>query len=363
MSRQESLFRTLLTIATPEEVALLAILYTDHTTRRAVASRDTRMLSRVYRVNLYSYEDRLKEDYGVFFRNQPGRFEIVQSNKVIFAIEDDCLGAAGNAVSLMLGERDDTSLPVNYPMAVAGKYRAPYHDIIARVDVQGLLRVSAQILQQWPNTAASVGDFSKAAAALPDAGDAQLCAIVNHVAAFVTHLRSYARDCVVEDASRTGNTITVSELFASGKAARRGWTVVPGPPTEGSESDSDSPPDADYFTKAERSLCRLVLKPLQYERKTDDEGEYYVVAKRSVFSYVDSAHIVFPPLPTWEIPQAVASPQHGISPVHARSAVAPATQGSFPAAAQIVLDYRRVDMNKFADVRDDLLRGGLSPAS
>lgn len=349
-----------MTIATPEEVALLAILYTDHTTRRAVASRNTRMLSRLYRVCLYSYEDHLKEEYGVHLQNQPGRFEIVQNNKVVYAVEDDYLGSVGNAVSLMLGERDRTPLPVNYPTAVSGKYRASCHDVVARIDVEGLLRVSGQISNNWPLTAPAVGDFSKAAAALPNADDTQLCAIINHAAAVFTHLRSVAGDCVVEDASRTGNVMTVAQLLSSGSIAKGGWTVVPGPVSEDTGSDSDSAPEVGCFSKAERKLCRLVLKSQQYERKRDDDGEYYVAAKRSAFSYIDSAHVVLPPLPAWEVLAVQGTPQSGVSPVHTRSTAACAPSGSYPAAVQIVLDYRRVDMNRFADIRGDLLRGGLS---
>lgn len=160
MSASNNLFHRISILATPEELSLLAVVYNDHFTRTALAARDMKALSRVYQVSIYSYEDHLKEKYGVIFRNRPGRFEVIQNNKPIYSVPDDVLGTCGNAAVLALKKRDNCPIAAHYPSAMSGKYRPAPDDVLALVDVQALSQVHEQILERWPAASQAVEEMT-----------------------------------------------------------------------------------------------------------------------------------------------------------------------------------------------------------
>lgn len=358
MSRAETILRQLSTFATSEEIALLAILYSDDTTRRALQDGDMHTLAKVYQVTLYCYEDSLKEQYGVIFRNQPGRFEVVQGNRPVMAVEDDYLGSCGCAVTLLLKERDDSRLPVSYVTAVSGRYRADTDHILAQVDALGLNSVLPQLGKKFPILLAQISELSALLADHDSTADRR--ALVNSLATVFTLLRSARKDVMVEYKDRTARVVTLAELLSTRCSPADDYLTVVPCPAESSDSESEEDVAPGKFSKYERKMCRAVLKSAGYVKHEDGEGEYYVRPERSVFSFIGSKYVEIPPLPEWTTPSAPSTPQRGIEPAQPTAVVVRPPTTSYAQAVRLVMDYKSVDMNKYKDVKALLVAGGLN---
>lgn len=362
MSASDNLYRIVSSFATPKELCLLAVLYNDRFTRTALAARDMKALQKFYQISLYSYEDRLKEKYGVIFRNRPGKFEVVQGNRVIYGVPDDDLGACGNAVVLALKERDNCPIPAHYPTAVGGKYRPDPDDVLANVDLEGLFRVSGQVRRGWPLAIPAVTTFEECMKTpREEQGDFYGYELVNAVAQIYTVLRGTGRECLYEDSARTSTVCTVAELVGARPKSAEDITIVPATHTGGS-TDSDSEPEqveAGRFSKAERKLIKMLFRPKGYEKHADDVGEFYVQKRKSLFALIGSKFIDFGELPIWAEIDTPGSPQRGLD--MAGPAPKPSAQCSaYSKACGLIMDYKGVDMNRHKEVRAQLVQGGLS---
>lgn len=361
MSEAENLYQHLFTFATPDEIAALAILYNDDFTRRALEDRDMKALTRVYQVGLTFYEDRLKDNYGVIFRNSPNKFQVIQNNKPVLTVEDDHLGSVGNAIALMLKERDGTVLPVAYTTAASSKYRPAPADVYSMVNLDALNGVSKQIAKQWPVLTKQMAKYSTLCnVPASDRTPEYEGEFVNLLCEIYTYLRSLSVDALVDFDSRTSACKSLPELFTAGMKLPDGLTVIPSAPAS---SDSDEEEVAEgHFTRAERKMAKMILKPLGFVKCTDKDGEYFVKSRVSLFSFVGSSFISIPALPEWGpvsrcvIPPASVS-QPVVDPINETDFAA---SSAYPGATSLIRDYHKVDMNKFKEIRCLLVQGGIS---
>lgn len=339
--------------ASPAELDILGLLLADSCVNSALRDADKPMLQRVLGVSVMSFEDMIKERHGVVFRNYTGHFEIVQNKETILKTEDDVLGSVGTSIVQRAMQRAGTTLMSYY---LSGKRsRESLQDIATAIDREGVSNALEQLEAAYAPTKKAVqklkGIATRAAnLPLPDEckGDDDRAVWYEYLSALTvlfTQLRTNPAPIYVQDRRVTGQVTTVALAIKS----RLDLTALV------------FRSKASQFSKTELGMFEMLdLGEPDYvvvQHPVDDvPTDHLVKAARDVFSYIGSQYQEPMGIPDWteptiRPPTVPTAPARIMSPTHRPCDKEPES---------IIRDYFGVDMNKFKDVRVQLVGGGIS---
>lgn len=317
------------------------------------------MLSKVFGVSVYSYENQLNAEYGVKFRARPGLFEITQHSNVILSAADDSLGTVGVSVVQRAIQRDGTNLTSDF---LGGKrFVDTLQSMAMTVDIEGVNMAATQ-LKMGTTKAASTTVLKNTAsvrnATLPDDSDAEgrraWAQYLSAVVTFYSQLRSSHLPIVITDNRLGDSVVTVFELAAlvgEGKVDRSNVVVKA---------------EKGKFSEVElKFLAALGFGDLDEVKM--ENGTYRMKAGKDVFSFIGDHFREPPVLPVWTFvaasaqppTQAVAQPSTSTT-VAKPPSISTSQHVGVGVPESIIRDFAGINMNQHKEVQRRLKDGGLS---